>query len=218
MNRAWRWFWLSLLITPHVRAGDKPTPSSPPPLPTLQRPAPSSLVRQPSAWQLLQDPLDRSTGRIVDEPTYQLDRIMRRQDERYGRIVPQTEFQRFQDERERQLRIEQRQRLSDIKDERLRREELDRREYELFLNAGLSTTSLQVMADEQALTQAKSQRDAQLIEIQNARIQSLKDRPNDREQIEADFARQTEQIRGVYESQREQILGDPLPASTQPSN
>lgn len=172
--------------------------------------------QQPSVWQGLQDSVDRSTGRIVDEPTFQLDRIERRRAEDYGRIPEQTEFQRFQEERERNLRIEQQQRALQIENERQRRDELDRREYELMLRAGLSTTSAQAAADEQALRQAKGRRDQQIFAADNARFEALRAQGANRTQIDSTYQQTIRDIRQQYEGERSRILG--LPPATQPSN
>jgi hypothetical protein len=49
---------------------------------------------------------DRGAGRIVDQPTYELDRIRERSDVLAGRIPDRREFERLDEERDRQLRIE----------------------------------------------------------------------------------------------------------------
>lgn len=184
------------------------------PNPILQNPP-----RGPSAWQRIQDPIDRSTGRIVNEPTYQIERLQRRQDETYRRVIPETEFERYQDERERTLRIEQRQMREMKQADLTRREMLDRREMDLYLQGGVTATSIQVQEDARALNQAKGNRDQQLISAQNERAELLRTQPENRQQIEADFQQKTTQIRQSYEQQRERILGiDPPPApATQPS-
>jgi hypothetical protein len=198
-------------------------PSPPPVLPTppAWHEGPSALDRitpAPSLWDMIQDPIDRSTGRIPDEQTYQLDRLARQRDERLGRIQPQREFDRLQEERERRLRIEQRNQDLSKMTARQRREELDRREYELFLHAGLSPAASQAFADEQALEQAKNERDRKLIAAQNAEAAALQARPMDRVRIEENYQHQVAQIREAYEKERERILGYPgATTTTQPS-
>ncbi len=184
-----------------------PPPLPPPPSPAAVRPE----LRPPGAWERIQEPLDRSTGRILDEPTYQLDRLQRDRDEQLGRLVPQREFDRLQEERERRLRIEERSRQFQQMTDRQRRTELDRREYELFLNAGLSPTALQVDADEQALMNAKANRDQQLLTADAERSRALQQEPGNREQAEAQYRQKVEEIRQRYEQERARILGfEPL--------
>ena len=98
--------------------------------------------------------------------------------------------------------------------ERQRREELDRREYELFLRSGLSTTSSQAAADEQALIQAKGQRDQQLISALNERTEALKAQPGNGAAIDSSYQEKVRQIRQNYETERARILG--MGPTTQP--
>jgi hypothetical protein len=49
---------------------------------------------------------DRGAGRIVDEPTWQVQRQRERADVRLGRLKPRREFERFDEERDRDLQIE----------------------------------------------------------------------------------------------------------------
>lgn len=187
----------------------KPPPGSQKPSLITPAPPPASLSQPPrqsgSVWNSIQSDVDRSTGFIQDESSYQ-----------FGHMQPPPvgkEFQRFMEERERQMRIEQRARQK--AGQKLSREELDRREYELFIHAGLSTTSLQTLADEEALTKAKELRNNQLIAAQNDRAAALKDRPNDREQIESTYQKTIQDIRRRYETERERILGYEPPSTTQ---
>src|SRR5688572_13192940 len=58
-----------------------------------------------SVWQSIQDPLDRSMGRIEDQQSYELGRIERaRQDRAYDQFR-RREFDRFQEDREHELRL-----------------------------------------------------------------------------------------------------------------
>jgi hypothetical protein len=50
---------------------------------------------------------DRGAGRIVDQPTYDLERVRERADVVAGRVPGRREFERLDEERDRQLRIEQ---------------------------------------------------------------------------------------------------------------
>jgi hypothetical protein len=193
----------------------------PPPLKPDPAPPPNRIFdnapRGPSVWQQIQPSVDRSTGRIVDDSTYQIERFQRQRDEEYRRIIPETEFQRFDEERERALRLEERKRVQ-ISEEQARRNELDRREYELRLKAAYPAASGQAAADDQALRKARGKRDEQLIAAQNQRAEALQTRPQDRAQINEEFRQQTERIREEYEKERGRILGvDSAAPTTQPA-
>lgn len=212
-----RYGWIifaGLLITANwsdqVGAQQKPDPP-PPRNPILTNPP-----RGPSAWERIQDPIDRSTGRITNEPTYQIERLQRERDETYRRTIEQTEFRRFEEERERRLRIDARERVH-IGDEQARKRELDRREYELRLNAGYMATG-QAAADDRALMLARGRRDEQLVAAQNERAEALRARPGDRERIEEEYQRRANAIRAEYDKERGRILGvdSAPPPATQP--
>lgn len=206
----------------------KPPPAAPPPPPPIYSNKPPLLNSPPSVlnprssdtsnWNRLQDSLDRSTGRITDESLYQTERLQRLRDERLRALQPQREFDHFQEERERRLRIEaqvQQKQLS----ERQIQQELDRREYELFMNSGLSNTALQASADEQALRDAMSKRDTQILAANDERLAALKQSPANVEQIESTFRQKSDQARAEYEATRRRVLGFPAPATiptTQP--
>ena len=203
----------------------KPPPPTNSPPPVAPRPpawsqggsAIDRLPREPNVWERIQDPLDRSMGRIVDEQTYQLDRLARERDEQLGHVRPQTEFERLHEERERWLRIDQRKQDLQKMTDRQRQAELDRREYNLFINSGLSPVGSQAFADQQALGRAKNERDQALIAAETARAEALRSRPADREKIEAEYQRRMAEIRGNYQKERERILGfTDTPPATQP--
>lgn len=204
---------LMSLLPAMAMAQNKPDP--PPP----KNPIFTNPPRGPSAWDRIQDPVDRSTGRIVDDSTYQIERMQRQRDEDHRRAIPQTEYQRFEEERERALRIENRERVV-ISQERARREELDRREYEVRLKAGYPSASAQATADDQALRMARGKRDEQLITVQNERAESLRNQPDNRQQIEATFQQRTSAIRAEYDKERGRILGvdAAAPPASQPAN
>ena len=175
--------------------GAAPPNNSPPP-PPARLLFDHTLTGQPRAWDRIQDPIDRSTGRITDESTHELNHIDFLQREQSGHVTPQQQFDEYQADRERQLRIDQRAQSQKPPT----REDVDRREYELFLNAGLSSTALQTQADEQALMNAQSHRDQQLIAADNDH--------------DKDYAQRVQQIRAEYERERERILG--FAPTTQP--
>lgn len=208
-----------------------PPPPPPPPAPifsnrpSLPNPTPSALnpqpPREPGNWQRLQDSVDRSTGRITNESLYETERLQRLRDERSNQLVPRSEFDRFQEERERRLRIEEQARRQNLNQQQIQ-QELDRREYNLFLN---SPVAGQAAADEQALRNASAQRDAQILEANDVRTQALRQNPGNAEQIEANFQQRAQQIRDEYYHRRQAILGFPpttapttAPAPTPPSD
>lgn len=70
-------------------------------------------------YEEVEEAVDRGTGRIEDEQTYQLRRLRDDRDERLGRIERQREAERFEEEYDRRRRIEQRrERLRAIERER----------------------------------------------------------------------------------------------------
>jgi hypothetical protein len=178
----------------------------------------SALDRYPpntsSNWDRLQDSLDRSTGRITDEQLYETQRLERLRDERLQQLAPQREFNRLQEERERRLRIEDRAREGQFSPQDVNHE-LDRREYELYLNAGISPVASQAWADEQALRAAQAQRDTAILKLNDERNQQLKQNPANADQINAQFQRDIQQARQQYEKARQRILG--FPPTTAPS-
>src|SRR5262245_8955414 len=117
-----------LFAAASLRAAPPPEPRPGPP----PRPVSPPMPRQPSVWQQIQPSLDRSTGRITDDTTYELDRLELMRADRMGLIPTRRDFDLFQAERERSLRIEQRNRELRNASEREKRAEMDLREYEMF--------------------------------------------------------------------------------------
>ena len=190
-----------------------------PPVSALNPPPRTALdpyPHDPRTWDRLQDSVDRSTGRITDEQLYQLERLSRLRYEREGLIRPQSEFDRLQEERERRLRIEEQARLHQLSEQQIRNE-LDRREYELFISAGYgSPLAGQVMTDEQTLSKARTERDEQILAANQIRTDSLRQNPANADQIESNYQQKAKQIRTQYDQVRQRILGFPAPA-TQPT-
>ena len=160
-----------------------------------------------SVWRSIQAPLDRSLGRIEDQQSYELGRIERMREDRSDRAIERREFERFQDDRERELRLDERQRLAEQDDERARRRELDRREYLLYINAGYSPLAEQVEADRLALQEARTQRDQALYEAARQLEDALKQPGANREQLQRQYDESRRQIRERYEVERVRILG-----------
>ena len=160
-----------------------------------------------SVWQSIQDPLDRSLGRIEGQSSYELGRIEQaRQDRAYDQFR-RREFDRFQEDRERGLRLEDRARLARRDDERARRRELDRREYLLYINAGSSPLAEQVERDRLALQAARTQRDQALYEAAVQLDAALKPQGADRATLQARHEQARREIRQQYETERARILG-----------
>jgi hypothetical protein len=200
--------YVSALILAILSLGATPPPApSPPPA----RPAPPPPM--PSVWQQIQPALDRSTGRIIDSTSYEVGRLNYARDLRMGLVPGLTESEILRIERERQLRIDERNRRLNLTTERARREEADLREYEMSLHTGLYAAA----ADEEALNVAKAARDRQLIDADNQRAEQIQAQPGNRPKIDADWMQKTKQIRQEYEKRRAAILGiDQIPA-TQPA-
>jgi hypothetical protein len=181
-------------------------PDPPPPRPVAPPP-------MPSVWQQIQPALDRSTGRIIDSTSYEVGRLNYMRDERLGLVPPLTQTEILRIERERQLRIDERNRRLNLATERARREEADLREYEMSLHTGLYAAA----ADEEALNAAKAARDAALIEADAQRSERVQAQPGNRAQIDTEWVQRTRQIRQDYEKRRATILGmDQIP-TTQPA-
>lgn len=154
-----------------------------------------------SVWRSIQGPLDRSMGRIVDQQTYEISLIEARDSTR-------RDFELFWIERERQQRLdEQRVRLDQL-DERQRRIELDRREYYVTVNAGLSPMARQVEADRLALEAAKGERDRALIDASNSLDRALRQPGANRVELQRQYDQTRTQIRQRYEQERARLLGD----------
>jgi hypothetical protein len=160
-----------------------------------------------STWEQIQGPLDRSLGRIEDPILYDVRRIEQRRDERLGRIAPQAERQRFEEDRERQLRVEERQLRTEQARERPRRLELDRREYLLYLDGGSSALAGQIEADRQSLIAARRIRDQAFHEAVVAFDQASRQPGADQAELDNAYRQARAGIRGQFEETRGRILG-----------
>ena len=163
-----------------------------------------------NVWPRIQEPLDRSLGRIQDQTLWELEQIERGRADRSYESFRRREIERFQDWRERELRIDDRQRRLDQLDARARREELDRREYLLNLGvarAGDGALAAQVEADRQALMQARAARDEALYESELKFREGLERPGADRDAVKQQFEQTRRQVREQYERERAGILG-----------
>ena len=154
---------------------------------------------RPSIWHRVERDLDRSMWRIIDTPTYELNRLEleRAANRSYADPRVQQELQRelFEYERDRQLQIEA---LRYRQDRARAREDLMRlREYELGLNAGLrGAIGEQATADRRALQAARERRDDDLLRATSV---------DERAAAEA-----------TYQTERARILGVPPIAEPAP--
>ncbi len=158
-------------------------------------------------WRSIQDPLDRSLGRIEDQQSYEVGRIERSREERSYDAFRRREFEQFEEDRERELRLEDRARRSEQDEARARRRELDRREYLVYLNGGYGPLASQVEADRVAMEQARAGRDRELFEAAAALESALKQPRANREQLQEQYEQTRQQIRARYEAERARILG-----------
>jgi protoporphyrinogen oxidase len=135
-------------------------------------------------------------------------------DARLGRIPDVRDFYILQAERDRALRLdEQERKLQEQNPQRAQREQLDLREYNLFLNSGVYAAS----ADEQAFNRAKATRDQALITADDQRRAAVAATPGQRPQIEQNYQDRVKQIRQDYEKERARIFGSGITPATAPA-
>jgi hypothetical protein len=153
------------LLMPPPPIDSRPADPVPP-----QKPIPRIHPDNAGVWERIQDPLDRSTGYISPEPIFQLDQLERDRLERRAPFDPRTNFHRFQIERDRWLRIDERQLAADRSARRAAdakrdlEQRLRLREYELFIESGdlSSLIGQQAERDRMALQSARARRNEQL--------------------------------------------------------
>jgi hypothetical protein len=160
-----------------------------------------------NVWDTIQNSLDRSTGRIEDQQSYELWRIEQMRRDRDYREFRVRDYDRFREERERALRLEERERRADQDDERARRRELDRRESLLYVTSPYSPLAEQVERDLKALEQARWLRDQTLYEASLRLDAALKQPGAHRAELQQQYEQTRQQARERYESDRTRILG-----------
>jgi hypothetical protein len=171
----------------------------------------------PSNWDRIQDSIDRSIGRIPDDALFQSTRMQEDRDARLGLTRPQTEFDRFHEDYERQLRIDQQKETAESAAERKMRQELDRRQIQLFRAAQSQSGTLQQQADEKTLTDARVARDQQILQAARERADALRKPGANEGQIETQYLNRVHTAQEAYQTLRKHILGyEPAPA-TQPA-
>jgi hypothetical protein len=173
------------------------------------------LDRPPTVWQQIQPDLDRSTGYIIPGPLFQLDQLDLLKDPRFDLNEARRTYELYNTERERQLRIDQRQldqrRAAQRSEAQQREAAMKLKEYELYLKAGpFDAAGAQAEADRNALQAAKDARDEQLKQAMKDRDESLaKLAPNDpaRQQVQNQFESRRQQLEQAYQKERSRILG-----------
>jgi hypothetical protein len=185
-----------------MTAIDPPISPITPPLTAIKGDPRTMATRPPPSYSVMrsiQGPLDRSFGRIesLDLQLYLPD----------STGVPRI-FDLVMADRDRQMALDERRVRLDQLDERAKRIELDRREYYITVNAGISPMARQVEADRIALDAAKAERDRALIDASNALDRALRQPGADRAALNRQYEQSRREIRGAYDQARARILGD----------
>ena len=163
---------------------------------------------QPSIWQRVERDLDRSMWRIIDTPTYELNRLELEREADRPNADPEAKRDLFEYERDRQIQRDQIQYRQQVAASR--EEEMQRREYQLWLNDGLRTAiGEQATHDRLALDAARQKRDAELTAATVARDQTIASARNadERAAAQSSFAAQQKSIEQTYQAERARILG-----------
>ena len=176
--------------------------------PPLRVPIDGPSNYRPSIWQQVERDLDRSMWRIIETPTYELNRLELERAANRPNADPQAKRDLFEYERDRQIqRDEIRYREGRAKS---REEEMRRREYQLWLNDGLRTAiGEQATQDRIALEAARQKRDAAITAATQARDQALSAArdPDARAAAQREFETQRQSIEQTYQTERARILG-----------
>ena len=186
--------------------------------------APAAAPRDRPWIERVERDRDRAAGRIIDEPTWEANRLREGGDARFGRLRPRREFERLDEERDRRLRL----------DDRARRArppllEPDRAYGSVILGrppgapgAVTSPMASQAAADERALADAGEKLQRSLRGVNAAEQRALRTlrrrltregRAGEFEQQSAPVRQRHEQLRAGhradYERTRSRILGRP---------
>lgn len=163
---------------------------------------------RPSIWQQVERDLDRSMWRVIDAPTYELNRLELERAANRPNADPQAKRDLFEYEQDRQIQRDQTQYRQQTAASR--EEEMRRREYQLWLNDGLrSAIGEQATQDRLALEAARQKRDADLTAATTARDQGIAAARDDdgRSAIQRDFELRRKAIEETYQNERARILG-----------
>ncbi|MBC8106610.1 MAG: hypothetical protein H7Z14_08480 [Anaerolineae bacterium] len=202
---------------PEVRPLSEPPPSPRPSWMSGDRNALSPPLRssldqapsyRPSIWQRVERDLDRSMWRVIDTPTYELNRLELERAANRPNADPQAKRDLFEYERDRQIQRDQIQYRQQVAGSR--EEEMRRRAYQLWLNDGLrGAIGEQATQDRLTLETARQKRDADLTAATSARDQSITSaRDADaRAVIQRDFESRRQTIEQTYQNERARILG-----------
>lgn len=163
---------------------------------------------RPSIWQRVERDLDRSMWRIIDTPTYELNRLDLERAANRPNADPEAKRDLFEYERDRQIQRDQIQYRTQVAASR--EDEMQRREYQLWLNDGLRTAiGEQATLDRLALDAARQKRDAELTAATDARDQAItaaRD-ADGRATAQSSFDAQRKSIEQTYQTERARILG-----------
>jgi len=208
MNRGFISLCIGLVGSAAIGANPPPSPAPPQPSngpSAIQAPvsALQPLPRfdqrctSPGVWERIQPDLDRSLGWLADPQTYELDRLELQRIADQPGASPHAQFELFQFERDRELRLEdlqERLHRAQARSAAQRREdEMRRREYQIWLNHGLSSAmGAQAEQDELALSAARQRRDAA---VEAAKKSGTLER--DRQAIQQQYQQERARILGM---------------------
>ena len=165
-------------------------------------------------YERVEDDIDRGNGRVEDEQTHQVRRHQDDRDERLRRIPPQREAERFQEDYDRQQRIDARGQR--VREQRREAESAAKRQGarpETIVQAPpdrpISTLSRAVAEDEQRLTSARERYQSDLRAAEVERDDAI--RSGTTRQAKATAERRFTERRGEltieYQALRRRILG-----------
>jgi hypothetical protein len=173
--------------------------------------------RERSWFEQVERDRDRGAGRVVDDATWETQRLQERRDERFGILEPSRGYQRIDEERERELAIERRARREQRQTRGLGTSAADQSAILGQPSAGLPTMAAVVAQDLRALadaqeTLARSLRAVDVAEARELRLLNRRltreSRPEDdeaREQVRQRFEALRARHRAAYEAVRQRI-------------
>lgn len=170
-----------------------------------------------SNWEAVEAARDRGAGRIVDEHTWEIERL---EADRRRRYLPGGEIRRFDEERDRELRIERRERKS-AKAEQATKDEASIVRDTMAARAGLSPLALQVYEDERTLAATRAELRQTITALEVAEARELKrmhaklkreDRQDEwpamEKKIRADYARWRQEAEEEHDRVIGRVLGE----------
>jgi hypothetical protein len=132
--------------------------------------------RELSWFEQVEKDRDRGAGRIVDDATWETLRFQERRDVHLGRLTPRRDFDRFDEERDRELQIEAKARRDQGDEEAPTEEEslILRQRQIRGGGAGLSPLAAVVAREQRELAEAKETLQRSLRAVDNAEARSLR--------------------------------------------